>query len=441
MMQRLLPYGLQNYLPDKIAKPIIELCSLFKQICSATLMDDDMLKAQIKVVDILYDLELIYPLDLFDIMIYLVIHLHLEALKGRPIRPRWMFPFERYMKKLKGYVRNKAKPEGSIAEGYVAEEALTFSSHYFWDVTMKFNRPDRNVDPPPPTCHPKIDTYRSQFKSLFPNEDMKEEFPEWFGSQIRQRHVDNDKDPEVNTTSELFALACGPTWTPISINSCVVDGVRYAVHSRDERRTTQNSGICLPGPDGEMYYENHREEEDQEGNNSPEIETLTYHTQFDLRPHMESPDWTEINAGIQQHLQKAYNTNKAAFKAQHWVIDPTTGTYNVEKIRRTRPEDITAEEWDKDPGRLLAFEMRWQSSGTQEYPSLIDTFYVAHTVNGEFLQDEDRRIYEEMRRLEATGTYTDDEINRLARRAGPSTPEYESVDDQEDEDEDGDGDS
>ncbi|GKD51353.1 hypothetical protein Tco_1280329, partial [Tanacetum coccineum] len=164
-------------------------------------------------------------------------------------------------------------------------------------------------------------------------------------------------------------------------------------------------------------------------------------TQFDLRPHMESPDWTEINVGIQQHLQKAYNTNKAAFKAQHWVIDPTTGTYNVEKIRRTCPEDITAEEWDKDPGRLLAFEMRWQSSGTQEYPSLIDTFYVAHTVNGEFLQDEDRRIYEEMRRLEATGTYTDDEINRLARRAGPSTPASESADDQEDEDEDGDGDS
>ncbi|GJX21216.1 hypothetical protein Tco_0223893 [Tanacetum coccineum] len=181
--------ALQNYLPDKIAKPIIELCSLFKQICYATLMEDDMLKAQIKVVDILYDLELIYPPSLFDIMIHLVIHLPLEALEDGPIRPR-----------------------------------------------------------------PEIDTYRSQFKSLFPNKDMKEEFPDWFGSQIRQRHVDNDKDPEVSTTSELFALACGPTWTPISINSCVVDGVRYVVHSRDERRTTQNSGICSPGPDGEMYY-------------------------------------------------------------------------------------------------------------------------------------------------------------------------------------------
>ncbi|GJS93983.1 hypothetical protein Tco_0800951 [Tanacetum coccineum] len=288
MMQHLLPYELQQYLPDEVAKPIIELCLFFKQICSTTLMGDDMLKAQSKVVNILCNLELIYPLAFFDIMIHLVIHLPLEALEGGPIRPRWMFPFERFMKKLKGYVRNKAKPEGSIAEGYVAEEALTFSSHYFRDVTTKFNRPDRNVDPPPPTCQfqvfrslcksiglrsvirfdaqelkkviwyvlhnsPEIDTYRSQFKSKFPNKDMKEEFPDWFGSQIRQRHVDND--PGVSATSELFALACGPTPTPISVNSCVVNGVRFVVHSRDERRTTQNSGICSPGgKDGEMYY-------------------------------------------------------------------------------------------------------------------------------------------------------------------------------------------
>nr|GFB00612.1 hypothetical protein [Tanacetum cinerariifolium] len=82
---------------------------------------------------------------------------------------------------------------------------------------------------------------------------MKEEFPGWFGKQICQRHVDND--PGVNESNELFALACGPSQTPISVNSCVVNGVRFVVHSRDERRTTQNSGICSPGPDGDMYYE------------------------------------------------------------------------------------------------------------------------------------------------------------------------------------------
>ncbi|GJU14125.1 hypothetical protein Tco_1136521 [Tanacetum coccineum] len=128
-----------------------------------------------------------------------------------------------------------------------------------WDVTTKFNRPDRNVDPPPLTCQfqvfrslcksiglrsvirfdaqelkkviwyalhnsPEIDTYRSQFKSKFPNKDMKKEFPDWFGSQIRQRHVDND--PGVSATNELFVLACRPTPTSISVNSCIVNGVR-----------------------------------------------------------------------------------------------------------------------------------------------------------------------------------------------------------------------
>nr|GEU95054.1 hypothetical protein [Tanacetum cinerariifolium] len=203
------------------------------------------------------------------------------------IRPRWMYPFKRYIKKLKNYVRNKAKPKGSIAKGYVAEEALTFSSHYFWDFTTKFNRPDANVDCPLPTCQfqvfrsvcksiglrsiirfdhqelkkviwnvlhnsPEIDTYWAKFKSEFPNQDMKEESPGWFGSQI-QRHI--DKDPGVSVSSELFAFACGPTQTPISVNSCVVNGVRFFVHSRDERRTTQKSDICSSGEkDGEMYY-------------------------------------------------------------------------------------------------------------------------------------------------------------------------------------------
>ncbi|GKG13408.1 S-adenosyl-L-methionine-dependent methyltransferases superfamily protein, partial [Tanacetum coccineum] len=112
-----------------------------------------------------------------------------------------MYPFERYMKKLKNYVQNKAKPEDSIAEGYVAEEAL---KKVIWYVLHN---------------SPEIDTYRAKFKSEFPDNDLKEAFPGWFGKQIRQRHVDNE--PGVSESSELFALACGPSQTPISVNSCV----------------------------------------------------------------------------------------------------------------------------------------------------------------------------------------------------------------------------
>nr|GEZ86619.1 hypothetical protein [Tanacetum cinerariifolium] len=109
--------------------------------------------------------------------------------------------------------------------------------------------------------------------------------------------------------------------------------------------------------------------------------------------------------------------------------------------------------------RSLARFRDEMTSTTQEYPWLIDTFFMAHTVNGKFLRDEDRRIYEDIRRLEAMGTYTDDEINRLAKGgnnegtlpvwfksggasgSGGCGDEEEGADHQDDKDEDGDGDT
>ena len=53
---------------------------------------------------------------------------------------RWMYPFERYLGMLKHFVKNRARPEGSIAEAYVVEEALTFVARYLEDKksAMKF---------------------------------------------------------------------------------------------------------------------------------------------------------------------------------------------------------------------------------------------------------------------------------------------------------------
>ncbi|PWA42963.1 hypothetical protein CTI12_AA538480 [Artemisia annua] len=84
-----------------------------------------------------------------------------------------------------------------------------------------------------------------------PESDMQQEFPRWFESKIGNLYTANDP----RCTPDLFALACGPLSTATSINSCVVNGVKFVVHSRDVKRTTQNSGICSPGEKpGEMYY-------------------------------------------------------------------------------------------------------------------------------------------------------------------------------------------
>ena len=47
----------------------------------------------------------------------------------------------------KSSVRNKAHPEGSIVEWYIANECLTVCSRYLEGVETKFNRPLRNPDP------------------------------------------------------------------------------------------------------------------------------------------------------------------------------------------------------------------------------------------------------------------------------------------------------
>lgn len=52
----------------------------------------------------------------------------------------------RYLRVLKGYVRNKACSEGSIAEAYVAEECMTFCARYLFDMDSRLNRPDRYME-------------------------------------------------------------------------------------------------------------------------------------------------------------------------------------------------------------------------------------------------------------------------------------------------------
>ncbi|XP_038973458.1 uncharacterized protein LOC120105240 [Phoenix dactylifera] len=91
-------------------------------------------------------MEKIFPPGFFTIMVHLLIHLAAEAKLGGPVHYRWMYPIERYLVRLKEYVRNRAYPEGSIAEGYIADECLTFCSRYLEGVETAFNRPQRNYD-------------------------------------------------------------------------------------------------------------------------------------------------------------------------------------------------------------------------------------------------------------------------------------------------------
>ncbi|XP_039138843.1 uncharacterized protein LOC120276184 [Dioscorea cayenensis subsp. rotundata] len=127
-LERLLPLAVRDLLPRPVSDALTELSMFFKALCSKILRSEDLDRLQEQIARILCKLEKIFPPSFFDIMVHLPIHLAWEAKVGGPVNYRWMYSIERYMHKLKGYVRNKSRPEGSIAEGYLADECLTFCS-------------------------------------------------------------------------------------------------------------------------------------------------------------------------------------------------------------------------------------------------------------------------------------------------------------------------
>ncbi|KAM0002938.1 hypothetical protein Hdeb2414_s0306g00862151 [Helianthus debilis subsp. tardiflorus] len=143
LMQRIIPIAIRPFLTKQIRNALVELSQFFKKLTEATLHVRELKVLQEEIVNILCKLERIFPPSFFIVMVHLCVHLPEEAILGGPMQSRWMYPIERYLGHLMRYVGNKAKPEGSIAEGYVVEEAITFCSHYLRGVESKFERRDR----------------------------------------------------------------------------------------------------------------------------------------------------------------------------------------------------------------------------------------------------------------------------------------------------------
>jgi len=76
-------------------------------------------------------LKKIFPPGFFNSMPHLLIHLLYKAKVGGPVQYRWMYPFERALRRLRHMVGNKARVEGCITEEFKYKEIAYFSSVYF----------------------------------------------------------------------------------------------------------------------------------------------------------------------------------------------------------------------------------------------------------------------------------------------------------------------
>ena len=69
-------------------------------------------------------------MSFMELQVHVLIHLVDEVELVGVVSCHWMSFLERYMKKLKGFVRKREKPEGSMAEGYISYESFYYAREY-----------------------------------------------------------------------------------------------------------------------------------------------------------------------------------------------------------------------------------------------------------------------------------------------------------------------
>ncbi|XP_042396490.1 uncharacterized protein LOC121986596 [Zingiber officinale] len=289
LMQQLLPVALRKTLSKSVRNPLIRLCRYFRELCCKVISPTDVVRLRKDIAVILCQLEKIFPPSFFDIMIHLTVHLATEVQLAGPVYYRWMYSIERYLGTLKSYVRNRSRPEGSIAEGYLAEECLTFCSLYLADyVETRFNQSTRNDDTTIGSTF-ALDVFTTSGYALgkaiatkFDDETLKkahqyvlfnchhvqsyidehrhilnlshsglpphqiehmhsESFASWFAKHIENTNP-SQNDPISN---DLKSLTRGPNFIGIRYEKFLSNGFRFHTKEVERKRKTQNCGVIV----------------------------------------------------------------------------------------------------------------------------------------------------------------------------------------------------
>ncbi|XP_073152072.1 uncharacterized protein [Henckelia pumila] len=288
-MQRLIPIAFHDLLPNNVWQALTELSMFYKDLTSRVITTADMVRLEKIIPLTLCKLKRIFSPSFFDSMEHLPIHLAYEARLAGPVQYRWMYPFERFLRRLKNNVRNKAKVEGSICNAYLIEEASSFCAYYFADsVKTRHCKCPRNSDDARPIVSnmfsifkffgrpigayvsiwlddkeyhaartyillnydevkPFINMYEQELQqqnpAILPDEvdkNLETHFASWF-----ERHV---KEPRSNVQDQMMKdLASGPLRNTRVYSGYYVNGFKFHVSRRDSTTLTNNSGVCVKG--------------------------------------------------------------------------------------------------------------------------------------------------------------------------------------------------
>ena len=141
LLQFILPIAIRGTLSREIREGIYRLATFLRWICGKSIVTEEIPFWKVEIAEIMCLFEQCMPPHFFDIMPHLLVHLPEEVELGGPVHSRWLYFLERYMKTLKSMVRQKNYPEGSMSEGYLAQESL----FYFGEMLTRLNPSGRQI--------------------------------------------------------------------------------------------------------------------------------------------------------------------------------------------------------------------------------------------------------------------------------------------------------
>ncbi|XP_048605700.1 uncharacterized protein LOC106383263 [Brassica napus] len=252
LLQNLFPVALRGLLPKGPRIAVNRICNYFNRLCQRVIDPKKLLTLEAEIVETMCQLERFFPPSLFDIMFHLPLHLAKEARLGGPVHFRWIYPFERYMKTLKAYVKNFARPE-AFQEAINRNEDIEATENVLEGRPLQKATEVTLTDKERETAHryilmnaavmdPYIELHLEELQATdercTKNETLlwkyhTERFPQW----IKDKIPNNSKEH----LKRLRWLAFGPRNNAHTYKGYVVNGHRY--HSDDVKRNTQNSGV------------------------------------------------------------------------------------------------------------------------------------------------------------------------------------------------------
>ena len=233
---------------------------------------------------ILCELEMYFPPAFFDICVHLLVHIVDDIIHLGPLFQHNMMPFKRMNGVIKGFVRNRAHPDGSIVQGFLTEECTSFRTN-FLDVEDPVGLPgNKHIGKLDGAGHKNgrrelhvyhasrrtdfnranlvalqhiqiVDTWVEKHKSLIEKKYTDQGKRRTEGEIIREhnssflRWFKDELDAPPPTASAeaklLYALSRGPAPNLATFQAYDINGFTFYTEQKDKTSDYQNSGITM----------------------------------------------------------------------------------------------------------------------------------------------------------------------------------------------------